>query len=87
MRAGGARTQSVSRTCSEIHLIITEGCAPLPGAVHDQYGRQVCIYLAILQTEADLLPTESQACNSLMPAQKLDVSTTFECHGYSQVLK
>ena len=42
---------------------------PPPDAVHDQHGRQECISLALLLTEADLLRPGSQACNSLMPAQ------------------
>ena len=45
------------------------GMYPPPDALHDQHGRQVCICLALLQTEADLLPTVNQACNSLTPAQ------------------
>ena len=64
MEAGEARTQSLGRPCHESHRFITEGCA----FFLDQHGRQVCMCLALLQTEADFLPTRSQDCNSVMPA-------------------
>ena len=60
---------SPGRPCSEVHRLISRGMCLLPDAAHDQHGRLVCICLALLQTEADLLPTWSHACNSLMTAQ------------------
>ena len=58
------------RVCPDLILTHHGGLCPLPHALYDQPGNSAFICLALLQTEADLLPTGSQACNSLMPAQK-----------------